>query len=196
MKKLIAIVLALVCVLGLVGCGMKNNLGDEVVEDFTTGNQDERLIEELSHLTEDELNEYIFKLHLLELTQSNIINERYPSPDDIDEFFQEALSGMTADELNEYIHRLYELQIDVEYDEAYEELSEMPANELLDLFIQNGLVINDDLKALYTEEELQNLFKENFHLWHTGVSAHSYTAYIDLAEQTKVIYDKIVEPMN
>ena len=77
---------------------------------------------------------------------------------------------------------------------TYEELSEMPANEQLDLFIQNGLVVNDDLKASYTEEELSTLFKENFHLWHTGVSAHSYTAYIDLAEQTKAIYDKIAEP--
>lgn len=75
---------------------------------------------------------------------------------------------------------------------TYEELSQMPAKELLDLFIQNGLVINDDLKASFTEEELQKLFKENFHLWHTGVSAHSYTMYIDLAEQTKVIYDKII----
>lgn len=77
---------------------------------------------------------------------------------------------------------------------TYEELSEMPAEELLDLFIQNGLVINDDLKASYTEEELQNLFKENFDLWHTGVSAHSHTMYCDLAEQTKVVYDKIAEP--
>ena len=77
---------------------------------------------------------------------------------------------------------------------TYEELSEMPAKELLDLFIQNGLVINDDLKNNHTEEELQTLFKENFHLWHTGESGHSYTAFIDLAEQTKVIYDKIAEP--
>jgi len=79
---------------------------------------------------------------------------------------------------------------------TYEELSEMPAKELLDLFIQNGLVINDDLKASFTEEELQTLFKENFHLWHTGVSAHSHTMYCDLAEQTKAIYDKIAEPLN
>ena len=77
---------------------------------------------------------------------------------------------------------------------TYEELSEMPANELLDLFIQNGLVINDDLKASFTEEELQKLFKENFDLWHTGVSAHSHTTYCDLAEQTKVVYDKIAKP--
>lgn len=74
---------------------------------------------------------------------------------------------------------------------TYEELSEMPAEELLDLFIQNGLVINDDLKASFTEEELQTLFKENFYLWHTGVSAHSDSAFCDLAEQTKVIFDQI-----
>lgn len=79
---------------------------------------------------------------------------------------------------------------------TYEELSEMSAKELLDLFIQNGLVISDEMRASFTEEELQNLFKENFHLWHTGVSAHSYTMYIDLAEQTKVIYDKIAESKN
>ena len=92
--------------------------------------------------------------------------------------------------------RAFDATITIEKTSAYtyEELSEMPANELLDLFIKNGLVINDELKASFTEEELQKLFKENFHLWHTGVSAHSYTAYIDLAEQTKVIYDKIAEP--
>ena len=76
---------------------------------------------------------------------------------------------------------------------TYEELSEMPAEELFDVFIQNGLVISDEMNALFTEEELQNLFKENFHLWHTGESAHSHTMYIDLEEQTKIVYDKIVE---
>lgn len=75
----------------------------------------------------------------------------------------------------------------------YEELSEMPAEELLDLFIQNGLVINEDLKRAYTEEELQTLFKEHFDMWHIGLSALSHTMYIDLAEQTKAIYDKIAE---
>lgn len=76
---------------------------------------------------------------------------------------------------------------------TYEELSEMPAEELLDLFIQNGLAITDDVKASFTDEELPALFKENFHLWHTGVSAHSCTMYCDLAEQTKVIFDKLAE---
>lgn len=33
---------------------------------------------------------------------------------------------------------------------TYEELSAMPAGELLDVFIQNGLVINGDLKSAFT----------------------------------------------
>lgn len=45
---------------------------------------------------------------------------------------------------------------------TYEELSEMPKEELLDLFIQNGLIINDELSTAFTEEELETLFKENF----------------------------------
>ena len=79
---------------------------------------------------------------------------------------------------------------------TYEELSEMPAEELLDLFIQNGLVINDDLKASFTDKELQTLFKEQFDMWHRGISVMSHTMFIDLAEQTKEIYDKITEQNN
>ena len=76
---------------------------------------------------------------------------------------------------------------------TYEEMCELPADELLDLFIQNGLIISDELKQSFTEEELQSLFKDNFALWHTGESLMDYTAYIDLAEQTKTIYESIVD---
>ena len=79
---------------------------------------------------------------------------------------------------------------------TYEELSEMPAEELLNLFIENGLVINDGLKASFTEEEIQILFKEQFDMWHRGISSMSHTMYFDLAKQTKEIYDKITEPRN
>ena len=79
---------------------------------------------------------------------------------------------------------------------TYEELSEMPAEELLDLFIQNGLVINDALKASFTEEEIQTLFKAHFDMWHLGVSPMSHSVYLDLAKQTKEIYDKITESKN
>lgn len=124
MKKLTALLL-LVALL-LLGCSQaKDQLGERGRFDtaqptsLDLENLDEQLIEELSLLTGDELNEFIFKLHLLELTQSDILNKKYPFPDNIDEILQEALSCMTIDELNEYIHRLYEWQADIEYDEAY-----------------------------------------------------------------------------
>lgn len=128
MRKHIALLLALVCVLGLVGCSQQGQ------QDIITPTQN---------------NE--------EISQTDI-------------------------------------QSEAEQKYTYEELSKMPAEELLDLFIQNGLVISDELKQSYTEEELQSLFKEHFALWHTGVSSMDYTVYMDLAEQTKEIFDKIAIP--
>ena len=128
MRKHIALLLALVCVLGLVGCSQQGQ------QDIITPTQN---------------NE--------EISQTDI-------------------------------------QSEAEQKYTYEELSEMPAEELLDLFIQNGLVISDELKQSYTEEELQSLFKEHFALWHTGVVSMDYTVYMDLAEQTKAIFDKIAIP--
>ena len=79
---------------------------------------------------------------------------------------------------------------------TYEELSEMPAEELLNLFVENGLIINDGLKASFTEEEIQILFKAQFDMWHRGISSMNHTMYCDLAKQTKEIYDKIAESKN
>lgn len=76
---------------------------------------------------------------------------------------------------------------------TYKEMCELPADELLDLFIQNGLIISDELKQSFTEEELQSLFKDQFVFWHTGECLMDYTMYIDLAEQTKIIYESIVK---
>ena len=114
MRKHIALLLALVCVLGLVGCSQQGQ------QDIITPTQN---------------NE--------EISQTDI-------------------------------------QSEAEQKYTYEELSEMPAEELLDLFIQ--------------EEELQSLFKEHFALWHSGVSSMDYTVYMDLAEQTKAIFDKLAIP--
>ena len=46
---------------------------------------------------------------------------------------------------------------------TYEELSSLPADQLLDLFIENGLVIDEQLNETFTEKELQELFYGNFH---------------------------------
>lgn len=214
MRKYIALVLALVCVLGLAGCS--NTTNEDIVgtikfysaptKEFsapisvTSTELTKDQIEEVKAIL-DNVEEWVdnhsvnrleyyfdgeFKLSDSEFVyyftyENNVIYyDHYIGKISAEEMqFIESIKGT-----EQFNNTLY----------TYEELSEMPAKELLDLFIQNGLVINDDLKASFTEEELQTLFKENFHLWHTGVSAHSYTAYIDLAEQTKAIYDKIAEP--
>ena len=152
MRKYIALGLALVCVLGLVGCGKQQNISEE--------------------------------------NKNRLIYGELPEPSDADVVYGEGepldIEGISQAKAEETI-------LETRSTYTYEELSEMPAGELLDLFIRNGLVINDDLKASYTEEELQVLFKGLFDMWHTGLSALSSTMYIDLAEQTKVIYDKIAE---
>lgn len=152
MRKYIALGLALVCVLGLVGCGKQQNISEE--------------------------------------NKNRLIYGELPEPSDADVVYGEGepldIEGISQAKAEETI-------LETRSTYTYEELSEMPAGELLDLFIRNGLVINDDLKASYTEEELQVLFKGHFDMWHTGLSALSSTMYIDLAEQTKVIYDKIAE---
>lgn len=74
---------------------------------------------------------------------------------------------------------------------TYEELISLPADELLDLFIENGLVINDRLSATFTEEELQELFKSEFELLCQGHIIREDVMYYDLAQRTKEIYQKI-----
>ena len=77
---------------------------------------------------------------------------------------------------------------------TYEELEAMPADELLELFIENGLVINDELKSACTEEQLQALFKTGFYHWSKGSTPLSHTMYSDLAKKTKAVYDKLTTP--
>lgn len=76
---------------------------------------------------------------------------------------------------------------------THEELTALPADELLNLFIENGLDINDELKSTFTEDELQELFKAEFETLRIGISRCSDVMCFDLAEQTKVIYDEITQ---
>ena len=213
MGKHIAFLLALACVWGLVGCSQQGQ------QDITTPNNGEisradiqsesgqdlqleiveirdREKEEnlpcdtaLEKFYEDESNEYYF--YVIK-SQYVVVTYNDGSSEDI----AAALNAgrITVADLDRFniAYRIEPKAYPIE-GYTYEELSKMPAEELLDVFIQNGLVINDELKAAFTDEELQTLFKENFHLWHTGVSAHSHTMYIDLAEQTKAIFDKLIQ---
>lgn len=76
---------------------------------------------------------------------------------------------------------------------TYEQLCAMPADQLLDTFVDNGLVINDRLLETFTEEELAEMFKQEFDGLRQGVIIRSDMMYWDLAKQTKEVYDRITQ---
>ena len=231
MRKYIALVLAMLCVLGLVGCSTENDKGtqldnavieepekegqtdktlidddavdnptEDIVTDIATPNLTMRTLKSLVDRYGEDLTWDTFDTYYCEEVTSGLYTRSYP----IDTEYSLLIIGDTdksptaillvsAHNPDSIDIRTNSIDDFIKDKCTYEELSQMPAKELLDLFIQNGLVVNNDLKASFTEEEIQTLFKENFHLWHTGASANSYTMYCDLAEQTKAIFDKIAE---
>lgn len=74
---------------------------------------------------------------------------------------------------------------------TYEELSAMPADQLLDLFISNGLEIDESLVADLGFEAIQEIFKLEFQHWRRGISSLSHLPYFELAHQTAEIYARI-----
>ncbi len=77
---------------------------------------------------------------------------------------------------------------------THEELTALSGEQLLNLFIENGLEINDELRTVFTEEELQKFFKAEFEILCQGITARSAVMYFDLANQTKEIYEIITCP--
>lgn len=74
---------------------------------------------------------------------------------------------------------------------THEELTALPAEQLLQLFVDNGLIINDSLKTMLSKEELQTLFKSEFDSLCRGISTRGDLMYFDLARETKEIYKKL-----
>lgn len=73
-----------------------------------------------------------------------------------------------------------------------EEFSEMTAIELYDVFLENGLELDEDLQKTLTKDQLAEIFKSQFDLLVMGVSSLSHTGYMKMAEDTKVIYENII----
>lgn len=113
------------------------------------------------------------------------------------------IHGSTSDKDTELVWAIYKLESSVAVNKdmgsassganiyTHEDLTALSGEQLLDLFIANGLKINDDLRSTFTEDEIQELFKSEFEALSIGVSTRNDAMYFDLAEQTKAIYDKI-----
>lgn len=77
---------------------------------------------------------------------------------------------------------------------TYEELNSLPANQLYELFVENGLVLSKELQDTFSKEELSTFFKSEFYLLHKGLPpVRSHTMYKELAEETQKVYKKLTE---
>ncbi len=74
---------------------------------------------------------------------------------------------------------------------TYEELNELPAMELYDLFLENGLEVDEDLQKSITKDQLAEVFKTEFDMFVEGHSSLSHMGYMKMAKDTKEIYQKI-----
>lgn len=63
--------------------------------------------------------------------------------------------------------------------------------ELYDLFLENGLEVDEDLQKNFTKDQLAEIFKSEFDLLVQGVSSRSHSGYMKMAEDTKAIHEKI-----
>lgn len=77
----------------------------------------------------------------------------------------------------------------------HETLISLPADELYNIFIQNGLVISEDLleEAFDNQEDdFIEYFKADFELLSLGISNRSDIRYFELSEQVEEIYNEII----
>ncbi len=67
----------------------------------------------------------------------------------------------------------------------------MPADELTDLFVENGLVIDGEFREIMTKEEFQELFKRNLMPFSQGITTYGHVIYSTLADSAKEVYEKL-----
>ena len=73
----------------------------------------------------------------------------------------------------------------------YAELEAMPADELTDLFVANGLEIDEEFREIMTKEECQELFKRNLMPFSQGITTYGHVIYSTLADSAKEVYEKL-----
>ncbi len=77
---------------------------------------------------------------------------------------------------------------------THAELEAMPADELLDLFLEQGLVLSEEIKTVLTEAEIAAYLKQEFAILSQGITARSMTIYADFAEQVQAVYEQLTTP--
>lgn len=74
---------------------------------------------------------------------------------------------------------------------SLEDLQEMSADELFDLFIRNGLVINERMANTLSEEVIKETLKSQTDILIEGITPCNDIMYWDFADSVKETYEKI-----
>ncbi|MBQ6734945.1 MAG: hypothetical protein IJR00_08565 [Lachnospiraceae bacterium] len=74
---------------------------------------------------------------------------------------------------------------------SLEDLQEMSADELFDLFIRNGLVINERMANTLSEEVIKETLKSQIGILVKGITPCNDIMYWDFADSVKETYEKI-----
>ena len=74
-----------------------------------------------------------------------------------------------------------------------EQLETMKAEDLYKVFKENGLEVDNDLKEVLTEKELEDYIKKDFDLLIQGSTSRSDQGYAKLAKDIHEIYEKIID---
>ncbi len=75
---------------------------------------------------------------------------------------------------------------------TYEELKAMPSEELLALFVDHGMDVDQDLKLAISEDEMAEIFRNEFDLMIQGTTSLNHGGYYEMAQDAQEIYDAIV----
>lgn len=73
-----------------------------------------------------------------------------------------------------------------------EQFHKMPAEALLNIFIEHGLELDDNIASL-ERSELAKVFKGEFDLFIQGTTALNHSDWNDLAKQVQKIYLELTE---
>lgn len=74
-----------------------------------------------------------------------------------------------------------------------DELKKMSVSDLYEIFISNGLQVDEDLKKVLTDKELAEYIKNDFDLLIEGTTSRGHMGYGKLADDIKEIYSSILK---
>ena len=75
---------------------------------------------------------------------------------------------------------------------TYEQLNALSAKELYEVFIDNGLKVDEELKTYLTDEQIASVLKGQFDMMIHGTTSRSHYMYKRFAEEVERVYKLLV----